>query len=244
MSQQFATFETYGPEWSPVRWAFHVWSWIALVALFIVLEVFVDPLTASLVLCLKLGWRDLLAAARLRGHPDARIAHSLGWYCLAQACYKVALAGVAVAWIVVACEAALGVPPRPERFIAGLALLFTGVMLGQLLTVFAAVRSGEWGLRGWLDGTLYENLFRGRARLTCHGTVNRVRWLLRLAMVLISLSLLPAPITMMVVLLAKGNPAGIPGALMFTLFWLWSYRPLRTALSQAARAPEECWGPA
>ena len=132
MSQQFTTFESYGPEWSPVRWAVHVWSWIALVALFIVLEVFVDPLTASLALCLKLGWRDLLAAARLRGHPDARIAHSLGWYCLAQACYKVAVAGMVVAAVVIAFEAALGVQPRVERFVAGLVLLFTGLMLGQL----------------------------------------------------------------------------------------------------------------
>src|SRR5262245_52532803 len=141
MSQPFANFELPAEEWSPVRWAFHIWSWLALLALFLILEIFVDPLTASLVLCLKLGWRDVLVAIRMRTIRHAQISGAIGFFCLAQACFKVALAGIAVGVAVACCEALLGMRQPPERFIAGLVLLFCGLSLGTSMVLFAAARS-------------------------------------------------------------------------------------------------------
>src|SRR5262245_53048358 len=114
---QPTTFEFAAQEWSPVRWAFHVWSWIVLLVLFVVLEVFVDPLTAALVVCLKLGWRDLVVAIRLRTQRRARLASAIGMYCLAQACFKVGVAGILVGLAVVGYELLLGVPQPVERFL-------------------------------------------------------------------------------------------------------------------------------
>ena len=241
MSQQFTNLELPAEEWSPVRWAFHVWSWIALLVLFVLLEVFVDPLTASLVLCLKLGWRDLLVAMRLRTLRHARLAGAIGFFCLAQACFKVALAGILVGIAVVGYEALLGVPQPAERFLAGLLLLFSGLALGTMLVLFAAARCCQNHVRGWLDGTIYEHLLQPRVPLSCRGSFNRVPWLLRIGFVLISLLLWPGPIVAVVMVVARGNFAGLPIGLLFSAFWWWSVSPLWTALKGAARTPQECW---
>ena len=235
------TFENDSREWSPVSWAFHVWSWIALLVLFVLLEVFVDPLTASLVLCLKLGWRDLLVALRLRGHDNPRIVHALSLYCLAQACFKVALAGVLVWALIVACEVLLGIPQPIERFLAGFCLLFSGLILGALTVGFAAVRTVEYRVRPWIDVTLYQHLLDRSQPLTCHGTFNRVPALLRMGMILATLTLLPGVYAGFHLLFAKGNLAGVMGPLIFITLWWQGVRPMWTALKQSASSPAECW---
>jgi hypothetical protein len=244
MSQQPATFEFPVAEWSPVRWAFHVWSWIALLVLFVVLEIWVDPLMASLVLCLKLGWRDLLVAMRLRSYPHVRVASAIGLYCLAQACFKVALAGMLLTTAVIACEVLLGIPQQLERCLAGFVLLFSGLVLGAMMVLFAAARSSQYPVRDWLDGTIYENLLRPRVALHCRGTFNRVPWLVGTGMLLVSCLLLPAPITAVVMLVTRGNPAGIVGGVVLGIFWISAIRPLWAALNKVAQSPEECWGKA
>jgi hypothetical protein len=243
MSQPPASFDLPAEEYSPVRWAFHVWSWIALLALFLILEAWVDPLTASLVLCLKLGWRDLLVAMRLRSTYQAGLGSAIGMYCLAQACFKVALAGVVVGIVVIGYEALLGVPQPMERFLAGLILLFLGLFVGSGMVLFAATRSCQGGVRGWLDGTIYEHLLKRDAPLRCHGAFNRVPWLLRAGMLLLTVLLATGPVTAIAVLVLKGNFAGVPGGLMFAMLWWWSIRPLWAAHATAALSPEECWGP-
>jgi len=242
MSQQFSNLELPAAEWSPVRWAFHVWAWIALLALFLILEIFVDPLTASLVLCLKLGWRDVLVALRLRTIRHARIAGPVSFFCLAQACFKVALAGITLGIAVACYEALLGVPQPPERFISGLILLFCGLSLGTSMVLFAATRCCQNGLRVWLDGTIYEHLLEPQFALSCRGSFNRVPWLLGAGIVLISLLLLTGPFVSLVMILNRGNFAGLPGGIMFCTFWWWSVRPMWKALGAAATSPAECWG--
>src|SRR5262245_16836758 len=228
------TFENDSREWSPVGWAFHVWSWIALLVLFVLLEIFVDPLTASLVLCLKFGWRDLLVALRLRGHDDPRIVHAVSLYCLAQACFKVALAGVLVWALIVAGEVLLGIPQPVERFLAGFCLLFSGLVLGALTVGFAAVRTVEYRGLPVLDCRLYKNLLDRSQRLTCRGTFNRVPTLLRMGMVLATLVLLPGAYVGIDMLFFKRNLAGVMGPVIFVTLWWQGVRPMWTALKQAA----------
>ena len=234
----------FGPddiEGSPIRWAFHVWSWAVLFALFLALELWVDPLAASLVLCCKLGWRDVLAAIRLRRHPAQALGQAMSMYCLALGCFKVALAGMIVASAVIVGESLFGVPAQLERFLAGFVLLTCGLIFGETMIWFAADRSCRHGIRGWLDGTLYENLLERKRALTCRGTHNRLSWLLPLGTLLLSLTWLPAPIAA-VAMLMKGNPGGLFAGIVFTAFWMITVRPTRAAMRNLARSPAECWG--
>ena len=110
-----------------------------------------------------------------------------------------------------------------------------------MLVLFAAARSCQNDLRGWLDGTIYEHLLQPSVPLACHGTFNRVPWLLRMGLLLITLLLWPGPILAIVMIALRGSFAGVPGGLMLGMLWWWGVRPLWTALTTTARSPEECW---
>lgn len=241
MSNPPASVETPVEEWSPVSWALHVWSWIILLVLFVALEIWADALMASLVLCLKLGWRDAWVALRLRRQLSIGAAKSLGRFCLALACVKVACAGVILTVAIVACETMLGFPPQIGRFLGGFSMLVLGLGLAELALIFGAAASLTHKVRPWLDGTIYENLFKIGVPLQCHGTHNRVRWLLVLGMVLVSATFLPSPVVAVVVLLRFGNPVGVVGGIVFTVFWFITFRALCTGLTNVARTPDECW---
>ena len=241
MSASFDCVKAAAPSggWSPLQWTVHAWLWIVLLALFVVLEIWGDPLLASLVLCLKLGWRHVLVAFRLGSHKPPAVGQAIAMYCLAMACSKVAMAGVVLASAVVIAESLFGFPLQLGRFLAGYVLLSCGLIVGETMVLFAAGRSCQSHIRGWLDGTIYENLLKPHLPLSCHSTRNHVPWLLAMGMVLMSLTWLPAPVFAVVGLLL-GNPGGIVGGIVFSLFWFLTIRPMRSALANAARTPEEC----
>ena len=227
-----------------MQWALHVWSWIFLLVLFVALELWVDPLMASLVLCLKFGWRDTAVALRLRRQLPLGAAQSLGRFCIALACVKVACAGVLLTLALVACETLFGVPPQIGRFLAGFVMLVLGLGFAELALLFGAAASLEYKSRPWLDVTIYENLFKPDVPLRCHGMHNRLRWLLVLGMVLVSITFLSSPLIAIAALLTLGNPLGIPGGIVFTIFWYFTFRALHAAFANLAKTPEECWPPA
>jgi len=241
MSNHPVIIDVAAEEWSPVQWALHVWSWVILLLLFVALELWADPLMASLVLSLKLGWRDVFVAFRLNGQLSSGFAKALGLFSVALACFKVAVAGIVLTVAVVSCETILGFPPQIERFVAGFTMLVVGLGIAALALLFAAGAANSHGVRPWLDGTIYENLFQRNAPLRCHGTRNRVRWLLVLGMVLITVTFLSSPLIAVAVLIRFGNPMGLPGGTIFMILWYFTFRTMRTAMANVAQTPDECW---
>jgi len=218
MAIDSSNIEIHAGEWSPVQWAFHVWSWITLLVLFVALELWVDPLLASFVVCLKLGWRDVWAAIQLRRHCDPALARAMSLYCLAQACFKVALGSMFLVAVVIAIEGLIGVAPRFERFILGLPLVILMLFAGEFFVLFAAGQSATNRIAAWLDGTIYESLSRRGSQAKCHGTFNRVPILLGIGLLLITGIFLPAPVTAVLLLVIKGVAWGFTGCIVFTLF--------------------------
>jgi hypothetical protein len=241
MSTRPVTLDVPVDEWSPVQWAVHVWSWIFLLVQFVALELWVDPLMASLVLCLKLGWRDTAVAMRLRRELPHGAAKALGRFCIAMACVKVACAGVLLTVAVVVFEMLVGVQPQIGRFLAGFVMLVLGLGFAELALLFGAAASLTHNVRPWLDATIYENLFKPDVPLRCHGKRNRLRWLLVLGMFLVSITFLSSPILAIAILLTLGNPLAIPGGIVFTIFWYFTFRAMHAGFANLAKTAEECW---
>ncbi len=241
MAIDSTNIDVHASDWSPVRWAFHVWSWTALLVLFIALELWIDPLLASFVVCLKLGWRDVWTAIKLRRHSNPVLARVIGAYCLGQGCFKVAFGSVGLVAVVIAIEGLMGVAPRFERFILGLPLVILMLYMGMLFVAIAAGHSVVKGIPGWLDGTIYASLSRQGTKARCRGALNRVPWLLGIGLLLVSIVFLPAPVAALALLVMKGLPWGFPGGIAFTLIWILFAGAMYRALKQAAHSPEECW---
>src|SRR5262245_19714351 len=220
MAIDTSQLEIHADEWSPVEWAFHVWSWLVLLALFIALELWVDPFLASFVVCLKLGWRDIWAAIKLRHHNLPAVAGAIRLYCLAQACFKVAFGSIALVAVVIAIEGLIGVAPQFDRFIIGLPLVIVMLFAGMFFVFFAAGQSGTNRVPCWLDGTIYRSLLKHGSQAKCHGTFNHVPWLIWIGLLLVSAIFLPGPVAAIAILVLKGVPWGFPGGIMFTLIWI------------------------
>lgn len=143
--------------------------------------------------------------------------------------------------VVVMVESWFGFPPQIGRFLAGFMMLVLGLGFAELALIFGAAASLTHHLRPWLDSTIYENLFNAGKPLRCRGTRNRLRWLLPLGMLLVSLTFLPSPAVALILLVKLGNPLAIPGGIVFTIFWYFTFRALHTAFANLAKSPGECW---
>jgi hypothetical protein len=222
-------------ETSDVRfiwWAIHTWIWLVLGVVFVALELWIDPLLASFVVCLKLGWKDMWATWRLRRFPQVHVARALGCYLLAYACFKIAIGSVLLASLTITVEVALGAQLDFGRLIIGLPLVVLTLFAGWFLVGLAAGHSVNQSVPIWLDGTIYEQLAHEPPQIACHGAFNRVPFLLILGIILVTLVFGPAPLTAIVLLVWRGLPWGIPGGIVFSLIWYLFAQAMYRALRQ------------
>ena len=233
------------PEWSPVRWAFNVWTWIIIVVALAAFEVLGDPTLAGMILCLKFAGRDLWAGYIFRYHdqvPERGV--MLGYFCFAIAFLKIAGAGTLVFIFVVASAPWLGgAPGQLNRFVTGMVLQFSGLLLAMGAIIAGALHTGSSNVRPWLDRTLYKRLRLRNPVLYCTGTRNRIGGLLIAGMIVSSLMFLP-PIPL-IIWEAIANrfldPKHIPGLLTMPIFWLLTMWLWLGTWRFVAHRPEECW---
>lgn len=114
------------PEWSPVKWAFDIWTWILILAAGVAFEVFADPLLAGLVVCLKFGWSDVRTGHQIAKDPCYRRGAMLRNLYIGRACLKVAFAGAVTAIGITVGEFALGMNFNPWRLLVGWLLTYSG----------------------------------------------------------------------------------------------------------------------
>lgn len=233
------------PEWSPVRWAFNVWTWILIVGAVAAFELFGDPLAAGLVLCLKFGGRDLRAAYLFRYYDSfANRGVMLSYFCFGLAFLKIAGAGILV-MIVVTATAPLfgGAPGQFNRFLAGLVLQFGGVFLALAAIVAGSLQTGPANVRPWLDRTLYKNLHWRNPVLRCDGSRNRIWGLLIAGIIVSSMMFLPPLVVLVIQAIGARNldPKDIPGLLTMPVIWLLTMWLWLGTWRFVARKPAECW---
>ncbi|MCE9527033.1 MAG: hypothetical protein K8R36_13365, partial [Planctomycetales bacterium] len=146
------------PEWSPVRWAFNVWTWVLIFVALAVFEVLGDPTLAGMILCLKFAGRDLWAGYFFRYHdPLPQRGVMLGYFCFGIAFLKIAAAGTVVfIFVVVSAPWLGGAPGQMNRFLTGLVLQFSGLMLALAAIIAGSLHTSHSNVRPWLDRTLYK----------------------------------------------------------------------------------------
>lgn len=241
-AEQFTVEEQ--PEWSPVKWAFNLWTWILIVGSVVAFEALGDPLLAVLVLCLKFGGRDLRAAYLFRYHdPYADRGVMLGYFCFGVAFLKIAGAGLLTMCIIIAISPWAGGAVQFDRFLAGMMMLFGGCLTAIAAISAGASQTGPSNFRPWLDKTLYKNLHWRNPVLRCDGSRNRIWGLLILGMIATTVFLLVPMIAVVVERIGAGKlEAGqIGGLAMMIIFWLISLRLWLGAWRFVARKPAECW---
>lgn len=233
------------PEWSPVRWAFNVWTWILIAVAVAAFELFGDPLLAGLIVCLKFGGRDLWAAYLFRYRdPFPNRGEMLSNFCIGLAFLKIAAAGFLVMICVIATAPFFGgMPGQLNRFLAGLVMQFGGVFLALAAIFCGAMQTGPANVRPWLDRTLYKNLRWRNSILRCDGTRNRIWGLLIAALIVSTMMLLPPPIFVVCERVGQGRfePQEFVGVAAFLVFWLLAVWLWLGTWRYVARKPEECW---
>lgn len=219
-----------GPEWSPVKWAFDIWTWILIIIAIIVFEVFADPLLSGLVVCFKFAWADGWAGQRATKDGQPRRGAMLSSLYSGRACLKIAMAGAAVAIAI-----AVGRNLRPERLIAGLLVTYCAFFFATLFIygAAAAINRGYW--RPWIDKPYYSQL---PPRKFC--SRNRVSYTLLGGVLATSVSLLPLAAAYFD---ARGlRPGfGIGFSIALFLLWGWIVFQMLRSLQRLAAVPEECW---
>lgn len=222
-------------EWSPVRWAFDIWTWLLLVVAVLAFEVFADPLLAGLVVSLKLAWSDAWAGHRIAKDPSYWRGTMLSSFYSGRACLKVAFAGAVGAIGITAAELALGMNFKVERLLVGLVLTYSGFFFGALFILGGAVVMNRGYWRPWVDKLHYPQIPPRH-----FGPKNLVRRILVGGMVAASVTMLPF---VMAFGAARGPipfvPLGLATGLL--LVWAWSVWQMIFALRNVAATPEQCW---
>lgn len=232
------------PEWSPVRWAFNVWTWILIAVSVLAFEVFGDPLLAGLVLCLKFGGRDLWAAYLFRYHdPYPNRGVMLSYFCFGLAFLKIAGAGVLVMIVVYATLPWFGGAGQFNRLMAGMCMQFGGCFVACVAVIAGAFQTGPSNFRPWLDRTLYKNLRWRDPVLRCNGSRNRIWGLLILGMIASTVTLLVPLIVIVLerIWMGKFEPEELGGLVTLGLLWLFAMWLWLGAWRYVARKPVECW---
>ncbi len=232
------------PEWSPVRWAFNVWTWVLIAGAVAAFEIFGDPLLAGLIVCLKFGGRDLWAAYLFRYHdPYPNRGVMLSYFCVGVAFLKIASAGLLTMVLVYATLPWFGGAGQFNRLMAGMVMQFAGIFVAMAAIIAGTLQTGPSNFRPWLDCTLYKNLRWRNPVLRCEGSRNRIWRLLILGIIASTVTLL-VPLVVIVlerIWTGKFEPKEFGGLVTLGLFWLATMWLWLGTWRYVARKPEECW---
>jgi hypothetical protein len=230
------------PEWSPVKWAFDIWTWILILAAGVAFEVFADPLLAGLVVCLKFGWSDARAGYQTAKDPCYRRGVMLRNLYIGRACLKVAFAGAVTAIGITVGEFALGMNFNPWRLLVGWLLTYSGFFFGTLLILAGAAGINQGYFCPWMDELSYSQATQFPPRR--FGATNRVPRVFFGGMAAAFVAMLPP----FGGFLEANGPmrfdqiaVGIILAIVLLLLWLWIIWQMLRAMRKVAARPEECW---
>jgi hypothetical protein len=146
------------PESLTRQWTFNsafLWS-IAVLAGWLAFELTAEPAVAAAVICCRFGWKDLLAAMRLRRrNADGTCGRSASWFCLASATMKIFFAASVL--IAIIAEMVLFIERRrpqpdpnalmPSAIWGPLVLMVGAIPLAALLALIGVVSARIDGMR-------------------------------------------------------------------------------------------------
>jgi hypothetical protein len=227
------------------RWRFP-FGLVGLVAIACALyELTQSPALASVLVCLKFGWEDFLAARWLSRHDPLPGRRNATFYLyVAWGLWKTALVAFLMSLafaLVTPPNAPAGIPQALIAFASTFVLTLAALGLSMLMTALAVVGAWYGGFRLWLDRAVHRARRHDDWPPTpwCRGNRNRLAHLLNTA-------LGAGTVTLLVAILTAVAPLGFVGGAV--AFGLTIVAPVALMLCREilyrhvwADRPEECW---
>ncbi len=231
-------------DWSPLGWVWDSSLWVFITLGFVVFELTSNVALGIAVTCFKFGGPDLLSALWARSDPFQPRGSAVSYFCLARAAFRIGGAALLLCCLIVLADALFRVPIHVDKFIGAMSLVFVGAMLGTAFATVAAVIARSHRVPLWIDEQFHQSRRYGTFPPALLGTSNRVRWVVNLAIVLLTLAdvLIVGSVTYQV-LFNRGpglQEVLIAGTVWGVLLTLPAWQLFRFA-RYIARTPAECW---